>query len=79
VPAAAHWQAAKGQPMNAIKRTAKAGKVVADYNIQQQEREEDHAAFVLLFGREPEPGEDFELVLLRPGLSEARVIRRAGQ
>jgi hypothetical protein len=65
--------------MNAIKRPAKAGKVSLEGNIQQQEREEDRAAFVLLFGREPEPGEDFELVVLRPGLSEARVIRRAGR
>jgi len=65
--------------MNALKRPAKAGKVVGAYNIQQQEHEEDRAAFVLLFGREPEPGEDFELVVLRPGLSEARVIRRAGR
>jgi len=65
--------------MNAIKRRpGKAMKVPVDRNIQQQEREEDLAAFVLLFGREPEPGEDFELVLLRPGLSEARVVRRAG-
>jgi hypothetical protein len=62
--------------MNAIKRPIKAGKVVCAYNIQQQEREEDRAAFVLLFGREPEPGEDFELVELRPGLSEARVVKR---
>jgi hypothetical protein len=62
--------------MNAIKRPAKAGKVSLEGNIQQQEREEDRAAFVLLFGREPEPGEDFELVLLRPGLSEARVVKR---
>jgi hypothetical protein len=62
--------------MNAIKRPGKAGKVVGAYNIQQQEREEDRAAFVLLFGREPEPGEDFELVELRPGLSEARIVKR---
>ncbi len=61
--------------MNAIKRPGKAGKVPDVGNIHQQEREEDHAAFVLLFGREPEPGEDFELVELRPGLSEARIVR----
>jgi hypothetical protein len=65
--------------MNAIKRPGKAGKGLYVQTIQQQERDEDHAAFVLLFGREPEPGEDFELVELRPGLSEARVIRRAGR
>ena len=62
--------------MNAMKRPGKAGKVVCEYNIQQQEQAEDRAAFILLFGREPEPGEDFELVELRPGLSEARVIKR---
>ena len=62
--------------MNALKRPGKAGKVPVDGNIQQQEREEDRAAFVLLFGREPEPGEDFELVELRPGLSEARIVKR---
>lgn len=65
--------------MNAIKRPGRAGNRHTDVTIQQQERDEDRAAFVLLFGREPEPGEDFELVELRPGLSEARVIRRAGQ
>ena len=65
--------------MNALTRPAKAGKVPVDGTIQQQEREEDHAAFLLLFGREPEPGENFELVELRPGLSEARVVRRAGR
>ena len=61
--------------MNALKRPGKAGKAVCAYSIEQ-EREEDRAAFVLLFGREPEPGEDFELVELRPGLSEARIVKR---
>jgi hypothetical protein len=61
--------------VNAIKRPGKAGKVSLEGNIQQQERDEDHAAFLLLFGREPEPGEDFELVVLRAGLSEARIVR----
>jgi hypothetical protein len=63
--------------MNAIKRFGK--KVPVDRNIQQQERDEDRAAFVLLFGREPADNEDFELVELRPGLSEARIVRRAGR
>ncbi len=62
--------------MNAIKRPGKAGKVRNVPHIQQQEQAEDRAAFCLLFGREPQPGEGYELVELRPGLSEARVIRR---
>jgi hypothetical protein len=62
--------------VNAIKRPGKAGKALYVQSIQQQERDEDRAAFLLLFGREPEPNEDFELVQLRPGLSEARVVRR---
>jgi hypothetical protein len=62
--------------MNAFKRPGKAGKVVPEYNIHQQEQAEDRAAFVLLFGREPADGESYELVQLRPGLSEARVIKR---
>jgi hypothetical protein len=57
-----------------------AGQVVKADNIQtQQDREDLTAVFLGLFGREPEPGEDFELVELRPGLSEARIIRRAGR
>jgi hypothetical protein len=65
--------------MNAFKRPGKAGKVLHEQNIQQQEQAEDRAAFILLFGREPEPGEGYELVQLRPGLSEARIVRRAGR
>jgi hypothetical protein len=65
--------------MNAMKRPGKAGNRHTDVTIQQQERDDTIAAFLLLFGREPEPGEDFELVELRPGLSEARIVRRAGQ
>ncbi len=62
--------------MNAFKRPGKqAGKHAAIGSIQQQERDDMVAAFLLLFGREPEPGEDFELVQLRPGLSEARIVR----
>jgi|LakMenEpi03Aug12_release.lakeMendotaPanAssembly.Ray.scaffolds.fasta_scaffold3753972_1 hypothetical protein len=62
--------------MNAFKRPGKAGKVSVDGNIQQQEQAEDRAAFVLLFGREPADGESYELVQLRPGLSEARIVKR---
>lgn len=65
--------------MNALKRPGKAGKAVYVDRIQKQEQAEDRAAFVMLFGREPLPGEDFELVELRPGLSEARIVRRAGR
>jgi hypothetical protein len=66
--------------MNAIKRLPKTKKTRDVADAEQHESPDGlTAVFLVLFGREPEPGEDFELVELRPGLSEARIVRRAGR
>ncbi len=54
-----------------------AGKVVHVDNIQtQQDREDLTAVFLGLFGRQPAPNETFEMVELRPGVTELRILQR---
>ncbi len=54
-----------------------AGQVVKADNIQtQQDREDLTAVFLGLFGRQPAPNETFEMVELRPGVTELRIVQR---
>jgi hypothetical protein len=58
-------------------RPGKTGKVVCEYNIQtQQDRDDLTAVFLGLFGRQPAPNETFEMVEIRPGVTELRIVQR---